>query len=94
MIQNTSVLVFAICDGLVTYLRCLGTNLLWWGLIVSGSVLLWLCLSVTWLCVCSASVQLFGLQTDSREHKDGDEMVHHKLPVYVQNMDRLGDTEL
>ena len=21
-------------------------------------------------------------------------MVHHKLPVYVQNMDRLGDTEL
>uniref|UniRef100_A0A3B5AJN8 WD repeat-containing protein 91 n=1 Tax=Stegastes partitus TaxID=144197 RepID=A0A3B5AJN8_9TELE len=26
--------------------------------------------------------------------RDGDEMVHHKLPPYVQNMDRLGDTEL
>uniref|UniRef100_A0A8C9ZTS5 WD repeat-containing protein 91 n=1 Tax=Sander lucioperca TaxID=283035 RepID=A0A8C9ZTS5_SANLU len=25
---------------------------------------------------------------------EGDVMVHHKLPVYVQNMDRLGDTEL
>ncbi|XP_070707055.1 WD repeat-containing protein 91 [Pempheris klunzingeri] len=37
---------------------------------------------------------LFALQTESRDHRDGDEMVHHKLPVYVQNMDRLGDTEL
>ncbi|XP_017296650.1 WD repeat-containing protein 91 [Kryptolebias marmoratus] len=37
---------------------------------------------------------LFALQTDSRDQKDGDEMVLHKLPLYVQNMDRLGDTEL
>lgn len=39
-------------------------------------------------------IQLFALQTESRDQRDGDEMVHHKLPVYVQNMDRLGDTEL
>uniref|UniRef100_A0AAQ5Z0Z9 WD repeat-containing protein 91 n=1 Tax=Amphiprion ocellaris TaxID=80972 RepID=A0AAQ5Z0Z9_AMPOC len=38
--------------------------------------------------------QLFALQTESRDQRDGDEMVHHKLPAYVQNMDRLGDTEL
>uniref|UniRef100_A0A3B5AKA9 WD repeat-containing protein 91 n=1 Tax=Stegastes partitus TaxID=144197 RepID=A0A3B5AKA9_9TELE len=37
---------------------------------------------------------LFALQTESRDPRDGDEMVHHKLPPYVQNMDRLGDTEL
>nr|XP_043868028.1 WD repeat-containing protein 91 [Solea senegalensis] len=37
---------------------------------------------------------LFALQPESREQRDADEMVHHKLPVYVQNMDRLGDTEL
>uniref|UniRef100_A0A8C2WRS5 WD repeat-containing protein 91 n=1 Tax=Cyclopterus lumpus TaxID=8103 RepID=A0A8C2WRS5_CYCLU len=37
---------------------------------------------------------LFALQTESRDQREGDEMVHHKLPVYVQNMDRLGDTEL
>ncbi|XP_057674799.1 WD repeat-containing protein 91 [Corythoichthys intestinalis] len=37
---------------------------------------------------------LFALQTESRDQKDGDEVVHHKLPPYVQNMDRLGDTEL
>ncbi|XP_040914541.1 WD repeat-containing protein 91 isoform X2 [Toxotes jaculatrix] len=37
---------------------------------------------------------LFALQTESRDQRDADEMVHHKLPVYVQNMDRLGDTEL
>ncbi|XP_070780560.1 WD repeat-containing protein 91 [Enoplosus armatus] len=37
---------------------------------------------------------LFALQTESRDQRDGDEMVHHKLPLYVQNMDRLGDTEL
>ncbi|KAL7376826.1 hypothetical protein ABVT39_016581 [Epinephelus coioides] len=37
---------------------------------------------------------LFALQTESRDPREGDEMVHHKLPVYVQNMDRLGDTEL
>uniref|UniRef100_A0A3B4V1X5 WD repeat-containing protein 91 n=1 Tax=Seriola dumerili TaxID=41447 RepID=A0A3B4V1X5_SERDU len=37
---------------------------------------------------------LFALQTETRDQKDGDEMVHHKLPAYVQNMDRLGDTEL
>ncbi|XP_014853861.1 PREDICTED: WD repeat-containing protein 91 isoform X2 [Poecilia mexicana] len=37
---------------------------------------------------------LFALQTESRDQKDGDEAVQHKLPLYVQNMDRLGDTEL
>ncbi|XP_038135458.1 WD repeat-containing protein 91-like isoform X1 [Cyprinodon tularosa] len=37
---------------------------------------------------------IFALQTESREQKDGDQMVQHKLPLYVQNMDRLGDTEL
>ncbi|XP_028274183.1 WD repeat-containing protein 91 isoform X2 [Parambassis ranga] len=37
---------------------------------------------------------LFALQTETRDQRDGDEMVHHKLPPYVQNMDRLGDTEL
>ncbi|XP_054613121.1 WD repeat-containing protein 91 [Dunckerocampus dactyliophorus] len=37
---------------------------------------------------------LFALQTESREQKDTDEAVHLKLPAYVQNMDRLGDTEL
>ncbi|XP_036972606.1 WD repeat-containing protein 91 [Acanthopagrus latus] len=37
---------------------------------------------------------LFALQTESRDQRARDEMVHHKLPVYVQNMDRLGDTEL
>ncbi|XP_055369590.1 WD repeat-containing protein 91 isoform X2 [Betta splendens] len=37
---------------------------------------------------------LFALQTESRDQGGGDEMVHHKLPAYVQNMDRLGDTEL
>uniref|UniRef100_A0A4W6F676 WD repeat-containing protein 91 n=1 Tax=Lates calcarifer TaxID=8187 RepID=A0A4W6F676_LATCA len=37
---------------------------------------------------------LFALQTESRDQREGDEMVHHKLPAYVQNMDRLGDTEL
>uniref|UniRef100_A0A3Q3GCM5 WD repeat-containing protein 91 n=1 Tax=Labrus bergylta TaxID=56723 RepID=A0A3Q3GCM5_9LABR len=37
---------------------------------------------------------LFALQTENRDQRDGDEVVHHKLPVYVQNMDRLGDTEL
>ncbi|CAJ1071073.1 WD repeat-containing protein 91 isoform X1 [Xyrichtys novacula] len=37
---------------------------------------------------------LFALHTENRDQRDGDEVVHHKLPVYVQNMDRLGDTEL
>ncbi|KAM6975501.1 WD repeat-containing protein 91 [Tautogolabrus adspersus] len=37
---------------------------------------------------------LFALQNENRDQRDGDEVVHHKLPVYVQNMDRLGDTEL
>ncbi|XP_074545987.1 WD repeat-containing protein 91 isoform X2 [Halichoeres trimaculatus] len=37
---------------------------------------------------------LFALQTENRDQRDGVEVVHHKLPVYVQNMDRLGDTEL
>lgn len=46
------------------------------------------------LSVFSYLVQLFALQTESRDQRDGEEMVHHKLPVYVQNMDRLGDTEL
>uniref|UniRef100_A0AAQ5XVY4 WD repeat-containing protein 91 n=1 Tax=Amphiprion ocellaris TaxID=80972 RepID=A0AAQ5XVY4_AMPOC len=27
-------------------------------------------------------VQLFALQTESRDQRDGDEMVHHKLPAY------------
>uniref|UniRef100_A0A3Q3Q1G0 WD repeat-containing protein 91 n=1 Tax=Monopterus albus TaxID=43700 RepID=A0A3Q3Q1G0_MONAL len=36
---------------------------------------------------------LFALQTESRDQRDRDEMPHHKLPAYVQNMDRLGDTE-
>lgn len=36
---------------------------------------------------------LFALQGESRLRKD-EEMVHHKLPPYVQHMDRLGDTEL
>ncbi|KAI1904876.1 hypothetical protein AGOR_G00010180 [Albula goreensis] len=36
---------------------------------------------------------LFALQVEPRPKKD-EEMVHHKLPSYVQNMDRLGDTEL
>lgn len=46
------------------------------------------------LSVWSYLFQLFVLQTECRDQRDGDEMVHHKLPVYVQNMDRLGDTEL
>ncbi|XP_054468325.1 WD repeat-containing protein 91 [Anoplopoma fimbria] len=37
---------------------------------------------------------LFALQTESRDQREANEIVHHKLPVYVQNMDRLGDTEL
>lgn len=36
---------------------------------------------------------LFALQVEWRQKKDED-MVHHKLPPYVQHMDRLGDTEL
>ncbi|XP_055087827.1 WD repeat-containing protein 91 [Periophthalmus magnuspinnatus] len=35
---------------------------------------------------------LFALQMDSREQDPG--LVQHKLPAYVQNTDRLGDTEL
>ncbi|XP_072228707.1 WD repeat-containing protein 91 [Leuresthes tenuis] len=37
---------------------------------------------------------LFALQMDYKDQRDGEEMVLHKLPPYVQNMDRLGDTEL
>ncbi|XP_008400576.1 WD repeat-containing protein 91 [Poecilia reticulata] len=40
---------------------------------------------------------LFALQTESRDQRDGDEAAaaaQHKLPPYVQNMDRLGDAEL
>uniref|UniRef100_A0A671P7F7 WD repeat-containing protein 91 n=1 Tax=Sinocyclocheilus anshuiensis TaxID=1608454 RepID=A0A671P7F7_9TELE len=36
---------------------------------------------------------LFALQGEWRQKRD-EEMVHHKLPPYVQHMDRLGDTEL
>ncbi|KAL4617303.1 WD repeat-containing protein 91 [Arapaima gigas] len=36
---------------------------------------------------------LFALQVDPRLKKD-ENITHHKLPPYVQNMDRLGDTEL
>lgn len=43
---------------------------------------------------CLVWFQLFALQMESRDQKDGDEIVHHKLPGYVQNMDRLGDTDL
>ncbi|KAF6714441.1 WD repeat-containing protein 91 [Oryzias melastigma] len=38
--------------------------------------------------------QLFAMQTESRDPKAGDGVILHKLPPYVQNMDRLGDTEL
>ncbi|XP_011491200.1 WD repeat-containing protein 91 isoform X2 [Oryzias latipes] len=38
--------------------------------------------------------QLFAMQTESRDPKDGEGVTLHKLPPYVQNMDRLGDTEL
>uniref|UniRef100_A0A8C7ZNN0 WD repeat-containing protein 91 n=1 Tax=Oryzias sinensis TaxID=183150 RepID=A0A8C7ZNN0_9TELE len=38
--------------------------------------------------------QLFAMQTESRDQKDGEGVTLHKLPPYVQNMDRLGDTEL
>ncbi|XP_048876774.1 WD repeat-containing protein 91 isoform X2 [Brienomyrus brachyistius] len=37
---------------------------------------------------------LFSLQVDPRLKKGVEVIVHHKLPPYVQNMDRLGDTEL
>ncbi|KAI5091406.1 WD repeat-containing protein 91, partial [Silurus meridionalis] len=36
---------------------------------------------------------LFALQGESKPRKE-EEMLHHKLPAYVQHMDRLGDTEL
>ncbi|KAB5549195.1 hypothetical protein PHYPO_G00064580 [Pangasianodon hypophthalmus] len=36
---------------------------------------------------------LFALQGEPRPKK-AEEMLHHKLPAYVQHMDRLGDTEL
>ncbi|XP_063303623.1 WD repeat-containing protein 91 [Pelobates fuscus] len=41
--------------------------------------------------------KLFALQSETqRTRKDGDDgpLVHHKLPHYVSNMDRLGDSEL
>ncbi|XP_034048332.1 WD repeat-containing protein 91 isoform X2 [Thalassophryne amazonica] len=41
-----------------------------------------------------SAVQLFALQGETKDQSQGDQVVHHKLPVYVQNMDRLGDTEL
>uniref|UniRef100_A0A8C9T400 WD repeat-containing protein 91 n=1 Tax=Scleropages formosus TaxID=113540 RepID=A0A8C9T400_SCLFO len=64
-------------------------------------------LSVLFQCIFDAEVQrtislqeeneqlrqmLFALQVEPRMKKD-EEIVHHKLPPYVQNMDRLGDTE-
>uniref|UniRef100_A0A8C6T9V9 WD repeat-containing protein 91 n=1 Tax=Neogobius melanostomus TaxID=47308 RepID=A0A8C6T9V9_9GOBI len=36
---------------------------------------------------------LFALQMDCRDQQE-QSLVHHKLPPYVQNTDRLGDTEL
>uniref|UniRef100_A0A8C5DM60 WD repeat-containing protein 91 n=1 Tax=Gouania willdenowi TaxID=441366 RepID=A0A8C5DM60_GOUWI len=66
-------------------------------------------LSVLFQCIFDADVQkmialtdeneqlrqmLFTLQTENPEQRNSDQMVHHKLPLYVQNMDRLGDTEL
>ncbi|XP_062867318.1 WD repeat-containing protein 91 [Trichomycterus rosablanca] len=36
---------------------------------------------------------IFALQGESKPKK-AEELVHHKLPAYVQHMDRLGDTEL
>ncbi|XP_041916046.1 WD repeat-containing protein 91 [Alosa sapidissima] len=36
---------------------------------------------------------LFALQGESQQKKNED-IVHHRLPAYVQHMDRLGDTEL
>ncbi|XP_061592725.1 WD repeat-containing protein 91 [Cololabis saira] len=41
--------------------------------------------------------QLFALQTETRDQQrdqQRDQLVLHKLPSYVQHMDRLGDTEL
>uniref|UniRef100_A0A8C5QSC9 WD repeat-containing protein 91 n=1 Tax=Leptobrachium leishanense TaxID=445787 RepID=A0A8C5QSC9_9ANUR len=41
--------------------------------------------------------KLFALQSETqRTRKEGDDgpLVHHKLPPYVSNMDRLGDSEL
>lgn len=37
--------------------------------------------------------KLFAMQAEPRTKKE-EEMIHHKLPYYVQNMDRLGDSEL
>ncbi|XP_043943485.1 WD repeat-containing protein 91 [Protopterus annectens] len=38
--------------------------------------------------------RLFALQVDHSQVKKDEEIIHHKLPHYVQNMDRLGDAEL
>ncbi|XP_066567051.1 WD repeat-containing protein 91 isoform X1 [Amia ocellicauda] len=37
---------------------------------------------------------VFALQAEQPRLRKDEEMVHHKLPPYVQNMDRLGDSEL
>ncbi|MBN3283593.1 WDR91 protein, partial [Polyodon spathula] len=37
---------------------------------------------------------VFALQAEQPRLQKEEEMVHHKLPPYVQNVDRLGDTEL
>uniref|UniRef100_A0AAY4ETU7 WD repeat-containing protein 91 n=1 Tax=Denticeps clupeoides TaxID=299321 RepID=A0AAY4ETU7_9TELE len=50
-------------------------------------------LNLDTMCFFTIPFQLFALQGESRQKKD-DGLVHHKLPAYVQHMDRLGDTEL
>ncbi|XP_067856076.1 WD repeat-containing protein 91 isoform X2 [Heptranchias perlo] len=37
--------------------------------------------------------KLFAVQAEPRIKRE-EEMIHHKLPPYIQNMDRLGDSEL
>ncbi|XP_015217801.2 WD repeat-containing protein 91 [Lepisosteus oculatus] len=37
---------------------------------------------------------VFALQAEQPRQKRDEDVVHHKLPSYVQNMDRLGDSEL
>lgn len=41
---------------------------------------------------------MFALQAESsrmkKEELEVEQVVHHKLPAYVANMDRLGDSEL
>ncbi|RXM94434.1 WD repeat-containing protein 91 [Acipenser ruthenus] len=53
---------------------------------VPGQLLLWDTKTV--------KQQVFALQAEQSRLPKEEVMVHHKLPPYVQNMDRLGDTEL